>query len=72
MKNIIKKRDYYFSLYVILGAMFFITVIAYFIKDISMEIEKHEINSKDENKAIISEIQKKENEIKELKKLLIK
>ena len=52
--------------------IFFITVIAYVIKDISIEIEKNKINSKEENKAIISEIQKKEKEIEELKTQLVK
>lgn len=67
-----EKRDYYTLFSMIFSVILIITVIAYVIKDISIEIEKNKINSKEENKAIISEIQKKEKEIEELKTQLVK
>ena len=67
-----EKRDYYTLFSMIFSVILIITVIAYVRKDISIEIEKNKINSKEENKAIISEIQKKEKEIEELKTQLVK
>ena len=56
----------------LIGFLFFITMFIFFIKDGLFELEQIKINSKEENKVIISEIQKKEKEIEELKTQLVK
>ena len=67
-----EKRDHYTFFTAVLGVIIIIAMVAYFLKDGLFELEQIKINSKEENKAIISEIQKKEKEIEELKTQLVK
>ena len=66
------KRDHHTFFMALIGFLFFITMFIFFIKDGLFELEQIKINSKEENKVIISEIQKKEKEIEELKTQLVK